>query len=115
VRAGTFIAAVGADNPEKHEIDPFLMAASKVVVDDLDQCAIMGDLHHALVAGVMGKEDVHASLGELVAGRKPGRGRDDEIIVFDSTGVAIQDVASASIVYERALAAKSGVAVALSE
>ena len=56
----------------------------------------------------MTKERVHASLGEIVAGTKPGRRRDDEIFVFDSTGIAIQDVAAAAVVYRNALAAGRG-------
>ncbi|HSE77017.1 MAG TPA: ornithine cyclodeaminase family protein [Alphaproteobacteria bacterium] len=108
VAPGAFIAAVGADNPEKQEIAPALMAAANVVVDELDQCAEIGDLHHAIAAGAMTKERIHASLGEIVAGKKPGRRRDDEIFVFDSTGIAIQDVAAAAVVYRNALAAGRG-------
>jgi len=102
VRAGTFIAAVGADNAEKQELDPKLMTSSKVVVDILDQCATIGDLHHALAAGLMTRENVHAELGEIVAGKKAGRTSDDEITIFDSTGMALQDAAAAAIVYEKA-------------
>ena len=108
VAPGAFVAAVGADNPEKQEIAPALMAAATVVVDELDQCAEIGDLHHAIAAGAMTKERVHASLGEIVAGKKPGRRADDETIVFDSTGIAIQDVAAAAVVYRNALAAGRG-------
>jgi len=103
VRAGAFVAAVGADNPEKQEIDPALLAASKVVVDVLEQCATIGDLHHAIAAGVMTQGDVHAELAEVVAGARPGRESDDEVVVFDSTGTAVQDVAAAALVYERAV------------
>ena len=103
VRAGTFVAAVGADNPLKQELDPALLASNKVVVDVLEQCATIGDLHHAIAAGVMGKSDVYAELGAIVAGRTPGRTSTEEIIIFDSTGTALQDVAAASIVYEKAL------------
>jgi alanine dehydrogenase len=113
VRSGTFVAAVGADNPSKHEIEPRLMAANKVVVDSLDQCASMGDLHHALEARVMRREDVHAELGDVVAGARPGREREDEIIVFDSTGTALQDVAAAALVFERAIASARGIDVEL--
>lgn len=102
VRPGTFIAAVGADNPEKQEIDPQLLAETTVVVDIVEQCAQIGDLHHALDAKLMTRADVHAELGEVVAGIKPARGRDDEIIVFDSSGTALQDVAAAAAVYRRA-------------
>ena len=103
VRAGTFVAAVGADNPEKQEIDPALLAVSVVVADVLEQCATIGDLHHALAAGLMTRADVRGELGEVVAGRKPGRTSPNEIIIFDSTGTALQDVAAAAVVYERAL------------
>jgi alanine dehydrogenase len=109
VKPGTFVAAVGADNPEKQEIDPALMAASKIVTDILEQCASIGDLHHALQAGVVTWADVHAELGEVVAGKKAGRTSESEIIVFDSTGMALEDVAAAAMVYEKAVLAKSGV------
>lgn len=108
VAPGTFVAAVGADNPEKQEIDPALLAQSVVVVDVLEQCATIGDLHHALVAGLMTRADVRAELGQVVARQKPGRTSDDEIIVFDSTGTALQDVAAAAVVYERAVASGRG-------
>ena len=88
VRPGAFIAAVGADNEHKQEIDPRLLATAKVVTDLTEQAARIGDLHHAIVAGVMSAAEVHAELGEIVAGRKPARERRDEIIVFDSTARA---------------------------
>lgn len=108
VRAGTFIAAVGADNPLKQELDPGLMASSKVVADILEQCAAIGDLHHAIVAGVMSTSDVYAELGAVAAGRTPGRASSEEVIIFDSTGTALQDVAAARVVYEKALEAGVG-------
>jgi alanine dehydrogenase len=103
VRPGTFIAAVGADNPEKHEISPALMAGSKIVADILEQSATIGDLHHALDAGVVQRSDAYAELGEIVGGKKPGRTSPDEITIFDSTGMALQDVAAAVAVYEKAI------------
>lgn len=108
VMPGTFIAAVGADNETKQELDPHLLAASKVVVDSLAQCAVIGDLKLALQLGLMTQADVHAELGEVLAGRKPGRESADEIIVFDSTGTALQDVAAAAIVYEKAVKNRRG-------
>jgi alanine dehydrogenase len=102
VSPGIFIAAVGADNPQKQELQPELMAKSKIVTDVLEQCAAMGDLHHALAAGVVTLGDVHAELCEVVTGKKPGRESDEEIIIFDSTGMALQDVAAAVVVYEKA-------------
>lgn len=101
VRPGTFIAAIGADNPHKSELHPDLFAGTKVIVDSLDQAAVMGDLHHAIDAGKATRESVHAELADLVAGRKPGRTDDAEITIFDSTGLAIQDVASAAAAWSR--------------
>jgi alanine dehydrogenase len=101
VSPGTFIAAVGADSPHKSEIDPSLMAEAKVVADLVSQAQVMGDLHHAIDAGAMTAAGIHAELGEIVIGRKPGRENATEITVFDSTGVAIQDVAAAVWAYRR--------------
>ncbi len=113
VAPGSFVAAVGADNPDKQEIAPALLAGSRVVVDVLEQAATMGDLHHAIAAGVMTREDVAAELGQIVAGRVPPPGRGGSPIVFDSTGMALQDVAAAAAVYERAQAAGRGISVQL--
>ena len=104
IGAGTFIAAVGADHEDKQEIDPRLLARSKVVTDLTDQAARIGDLHHAIKAGAMTSSAVHAQLGEVAAGLKPGRENDDEIVVFDSTGTGLQDVAAAIAVYRNAVA-----------
>ena len=104
VRPGTFIAAVGADDVHKQEIDSALIASAKVVADSLEQSCSIGEVHHAIAKGLMRKEDVYAELCEIVAGQKTGRVADDEIIVFDSTGVAAEDAVAATAVYERALA-----------
>jgi ornithine cyclodeaminase/alanine dehydrogenase-like protein (mu-crystallin family) len=112
VAPGTFVAAIGADSADKQELEPALMAAGVVVVDVLEQCAEIGDLHHALRAGALTRESVHAELADLVAGRKPGRRTPDEITIFDSTGTALQDVAAAALVYEKAVAAGAGIPVA---
>jgi ornithine cyclodeaminase/alanine dehydrogenase-like protein (mu-crystallin family) len=108
VRPGSFIAAVGADNSDKQEIDPALFTRSLVVVDSLEQCAEIGDLRHALVAGAFARQRVHASLAEIVAGGKPGRRRPEQIILFDSTGLGLYDVAAAARLYERALERGAG-------
>jgi alanine dehydrogenase len=108
VMAGAFVAGVGADSPEKQELDPALMRDGKIVVDILEQCATIGDLHHALEAGLVTQADVYAELGEIVAGHKPGRTSDEEIIIFDSTGTALQDVVAAAAVYEKAVSTGGG-------
>jgi alanine dehydrogenase len=104
IKPGTFIAAVGCDSEEKSEVHPRLIAASKLITDFTEQCAAFGDLHHAIEHRLVDKSYVHAELGQIIAGQKLGRENDDEIIIFDSTGTALQDVAAASIVYESALA-----------
>jgi len=103
VRKGTFVAAVGADSHDKQEIDPELLASSKVVTDMLDQCARIGDLHHAIQAKVMTHADVYAQLHEIMSGSKSTPRSAEEIVIFDSTGTAIQDVAAAAVVYRRAV------------
>ncbi len=108
VRPGMFIAAVGADNPEKQELEPEVLSMSKVVVDLLEQAAVMGDLHHAIAAGAMAAASVHAELGQVVAGQRAGRTSEEETFVFDSTGTALQDVAAAALVYERAVETGKG-------
>lgn len=108
VSPGTFIAAVGADNGDKQEIEPALMARSRVVVDSLDQCVEIGDLHHAVAAGAMSRDDVAAELAAVVAGHVDPMIAPDDIVVFDSTGVAIQDVAAAGAIYERCKAGGVG-------
>jgi len=113
VPPGCFVAAVGADSPHKSEIDPALFARALVVVDSLDQCLAMGDLRHAVAAGAIEPSAVHAELAELVAGRQPGRTSDAEITLYDSTGTAVQDVACASLIYDRALEAGLGLPVRL--
>jgi alanine dehydrogenase len=115
VAAGAFVAAVGADNPEKQEIEPELLADSAVVADALEQCATMGELHHAIHAGLMRREDVRAELADVVSGKRAGRTSPDEIVVFDSTGTALQDVAAAAQVYELARASGVGLTVRLGQ
>jgi alanine dehydrogenase len=105
---GAFIAAVGADSPEKQELEPTLLRHNTIVVDILEQCAGIGEVHHALDAGLITREDVYAELGEVVAGVKPGRTGADEIIIFDSTGMALQDVVTAAAVYEKAMKKGAG-------
>lgn len=113
ISPGTFIAAIGADSPEKHELDPELLAQHTVVVDVLEQCATVGELHHAIERGLMTEQDVLGTLGDLLSGKTPGRTSPEEIIVFDATGTALQDVAAARVAYERALEKGLGVSVRL--
>jgi alanine dehydrogenase len=113
LRPGTFLAAVGADSEDKQEVDAELLASATIVTDVTEQGATIGDLHHAIASGRATRDSVHAELGEVVAGKKPGRRSPDEIVVFDSTGMALQDVAAAAAVYERARTERRGVSVSL--
>ncbi len=99
VKPGTFVAAVGADSPLKNEIAPALMATASVFADVTSQALTMGDSLHANLSFA----DVRGELADLVSGRAIGRTGDEEIIVFDSTGTGLEDVASAAAAYERAL------------
>jgi ornithine cyclodeaminase/alanine dehydrogenase-like protein (mu-crystallin family) len=108
LRPGTFVAGVGVDSATKRELAPALLSgAAKVVTDLREQCARIGDLHHAIASGAMTAASVHADLADVVVGRRAGRETDDEVIVFDSTGLALQDVAAAAAIYERAQRAGS--------
>lgn len=113
VREGAFIAGVGVDAEHKRELSPDVLRGSNVVVDVLEQCAAFGDLHHAIEAGVMSTDDVAAELGAIVAGRATGRSSDDQTFVFDSTGMALQDAATAAVVLQRAGAEGLGIPVTL--
>ncbi|MGH9368514.1 MAG: ornithine cyclodeaminase family protein [Thermoanaerobaculia bacterium] len=115
ISPGAFVAAVGADAPEKRELCPGFLGSAKVFVDSLEQCAAMGELHHALEEGTLTRSEVAAELSEVVAGGKPGRESEDEVLVFDSTGIALEDVAAAVAVYEKAVRLGRGKRIALAK
>jgi ornithine cyclodeaminase len=99
ISKGATIIAVGSDGPDKQELEARLLAeADKVVVDRLSQCVRLGEVHHAIEAGLMGEEEVYAELGDVLIGKKPGR-QGDELIVCDLTGVGVQDAAIADLAW----------------
>jgi ornithine cyclodeaminase/alanine dehydrogenase-like protein (mu-crystallin family) len=102
VRPGTFVAAVGADSEDKQEMDPRLLASAIVVADIAEQACTIGDSHHAIAGNYMSRAAIHAELGEIVTARKQGRTDDEQIIVFDSTGTGLADVAAALAAYRSA-------------
>jgi ornithine cyclodeaminase len=109
LEAGMHITAMGSDDPGKQELETAVLGkADKVVVDSLKQCARLGELHHALDDGTLKEGDVYAELGELLLGKKRGRESDDEITVCDLTGLAVQDVVTSQMVYERAVKKRMG-------
>ena len=102
IRPGTHINAMGADAHGKQELDPQILVDALVVVDDVAQAQGSGEINVPLQTGQIAVDDLHANLGEIVAGLASGRTDEREITVFDSTGLAIQDVALARVVYETA-------------
>lgn len=100
---GLHINAIGADGPGKQELDPHIMTcASKIVTDSLSQCIKIGEIQHAIGQGLISEEDVHAEIGEILNGDKVGRENEEEITLFDATGLSAQDIAAAKIVYDKA-------------
>jgi alanine dehydrogenase len=102
VGPATHVNAMGADAPGKHEIADDVLAGAKLVIDDYDQCVHSGEINVPWSSGRLDDGNIHAELAAVVAGAKPGRQPEDGVTVFDSTGLAIQDVAAAHVVYERA-------------
>jgi alanine dehydrogenase len=102
VSPGTHLNAIGADAAGKQELDPDILRAARVVVDDWAQASHSGEINVALAQGEITPEHIYGSLGEIVAGKKPGRGSPEEITVFDSTGLIIQDLSLGYAVYLRA-------------
>ena len=102
VSAGTHINAIGADAAGKQELDPAILTGAKVVVDDWAQASHSGEINVALGRGELVPEGVYGCLGDIVAEKKPGRVAPEEITVFDSTGLIIQDLALGLAVYKRA-------------
>jgi len=104
---GVHINCIGADAPGKQELDPAIIKRAKIVVDCWDQASHSGEINVPLTSGLITKDNIWAELGETVAGFKPGRTLEDEVTVFDSTGLAIQDADAAGFAYKKAL--KKGV------
>lgn len=103
VKDGSHINAIGADAKGKEELEPALVKKAKVVVDDWQQASHSGEINVPVSCGIITKKDIYATLGEVLIGKKKGRTTAEEITIFDSTGLAIQDVAVADLVYKRAL------------
>jgi alanine dehydrogenase len=101
VRPGTHINAIGADAPGKQELDPAILKRARIVIDSWEQASHSGEINVPLAQGLLTRDDIACDIGELVTGRKPGRTRPDDVTVFDSTGLAVQDIACACAVYRK--------------
>ena len=108
VSGGTHFNCIGADAPLKEELDPEILKRAKIVVDDWEQASHSGEINVPVSKGIISKRDIWATLGEIVAGMKTARFSPDDITVFDSTGLAIQDAVTAEFVYRKALEKKIG-------
>lgn len=108
VKSGTHIIAIGTDTKGKQEFDPEIFRNAKVVVDSIVQCSEKGETQHPLSKNIITKARIHAEIGEVLLGKKPGRESDEEITIFDSTGMAIQDNTTSTQIYRNAIENKVG-------
>ncbi|SOY67033.1 ornithine cyclodeaminase family protein [Cupriavidus taiwanensis] len=108
VKPGTHIVAIGTDQKGKQELDPEIFRHAKIVNDSIAQCVEKGETLHPMNQKIITMEDIHGEIGEILLGRKPGRENDEEITIFDSTGMAIQDNTTAEKIYRNALANNVG-------
>lgn len=113
VKPGTHINAIGADAKGKQELETALTRRAKIIVDDTVQAIHSGEINVPISEGQLKPEEIFAQIGEIVAGKVLGRTSKDEITIFDSTGLAIQDVASGRMVYETALKSGKGIRLKL--
>ncbi|MBA7537400.1 Delta(1)-pyrroline-2-carboxylate reductase [subsurface metagenome] len=102
IRLGTHINAIGADAKGKQELEADLLMAAKVIVDDVEQASHSGEINVPLSNGLIEVNDIYGTLGEIVTNTKKGRENDEDITIFDSTGLAILDIICAKLTYERA-------------
>lgn len=109
----THVNAMGADAEGKQELAPEILREAKLVIDDYDQCTHSGEINVAYHAGDLSDDDIDAELGDIVAGYTSGRESGDGVTVFDSTGLAIQDLAATHVIYEAAREADAGTAFPL--
>ena len=115
IKPGTHIVAIGSDAPGKQELDPEIFRHAKIVVDSISQCIEKGETQNPLKKNVITKDDIHGEIGEVLLGIKPGRTNDEEITIFDSTGMAIQDNTTSSKIYRNAVEQGVGTAFAFFE
>ena len=103
VSLGMHFNCIGADAPGKEELDPAILKRAKIVVDDWEQAIHGGEINVPISQGIISRENILGEIGEVIAGLKPGRESDEEITIFTSTGLAVQDAVTAQIAYEKAL------------
>jgi alanine dehydrogenase len=110
---GQHISAMGADRSGKQEIEAAALSESRIVCDNVEQCLEYGELNNAYRAGLLDREWIVGEIGEVILGRKEGRRSNEEITLFDSTGMGIQDAVVAKLIYDTALRQGLGTLVEL--
>lgn len=108
LKPGTHVTAIGADNPSKQELYADVLENARVVNDSIEEASARGETFHAIQEGYLKKEDIYAEIGDIILGKKPGRENDEEITVYDTVGMAIQDLSMAVCLYKKAQAAGLG-------
>jgi alanine dehydrogenase len=109
IAPGTHIAALGADKSGDQELDAAIVQRARIFVDDIRQCRTDGEINVPLAQGLIKEQDIAGEIGEVIIGKKKGRTSEQEVTLFDSTGIALQDSATIPLEYERALAAGVGI------
>jgi alanine dehydrogenase len=109
IEPGTHIAALGADLEGEQELDPRILQRARIFVDDIRQCRTDGEINVPLREGTISEANVAGEIGKVITGELEGRQSDDQVTVFDSTGIALQDSATVPLEYERALQAGVGI------
>ena len=108
LKPGAHITEIGTDSLGKQELDVSCFNGTKIVNDSIEAASAFGDTHNAIEAGVIAKDDIYGEIGEIITGKKPGRENDEEITVYDTVGMGIQDLAMGVCIYKKALKAGLG-------
>ncbi|MEO0102422.1 MAG: alanine dehydrogenase [candidate division WOR-3 bacterium] len=108
IKPGCHINAIGADAPGKEELDPKILLAAKIFIDDWEQALHSGEVNVPFAKGIIKKEHIKGELGDLICGKIKGRENEQEITIFDSTGLGVQDLVTADYVYKKAKEKKMG-------
>jgi alanine dehydrogenase len=109
IAPGAHIAAVGADKAGDQELDPAILKRARIFVDDIRQCRTDGEINVPLRDGIISESHIAGEIGKVICGVLEGRQSPEQITIFDSTGIALQDSATVPLEYERALAAGVGI------
>ncbi len=106
IKNGTHINAIGADAPGKEELEIELLKRARVVIDNWEQFSHAGEINVAVSKKIISRENIYADIGEIVTGKKSDRDSSELITIFDSTGLAIQDIYSACMIYRKLITDK---------